>query len=142
MNRTAELLARLPLFAALDERSMEAVATLAQEVSASAGTVVMREGEPADAFFLIVRGTVHIERLGGVTRSMTNGGFFGEIALFEASPRTATATCATDCEFLKLGGFEFGRVMTTFPDIRTKVEAAVARRPHTADAGNAEASSD
>ena len=130
MDRKVELLARLPLFSTLDQRSMEAVATLAREVKAPAGTVLMREGERAESFYLIVSGTVHVQRAGGMVRSLSDGGFVGEIALVEHGERTATATCATDCDLLVLGGFEFDRVMATFPAIRTRIAAAVARRPH------------
>ncbi len=131
MDRKTEIVAALPLFAKLDARSLDAVATLAREVAAPTGTVLMREGEPADSFFAIVSGTVHVQRAaGGLARSMTSGGFLGEIALVENGLRTATATCATDCELLELGGHEFGRVLATFPDVRARVEAAVARRPH------------
>jgi hypothetical protein len=72
------------------------------------------------------------ERLGQFVRSMSDGGFLGEVALVEGSERTATATCATACELLRFGSFEFGRIMATFPDVRARVEAAVARRPHAA----------
>jgi CRP-like cAMP-binding protein len=130
MDRKVELLARLPLFSALDQRSMEAVATLARDLAVPAGTVLMREGEPAESFYLIVTGTVHVQRTGQPVRSLSDGGFLGEIALVEQGERTATVTCATDCQFLALGSFEFGRVMATFPEIRARVEAAVARRPH------------
>ena len=61
---------------------------------------------------------------------MSDGGFIGEVALIEGGERTATATCATPCELLEFGSFEFGRVMATFPDVRARVEAAAARRPH------------
>ncbi len=133
MNRKTEILAGLPLFSKLDGRSVDAVATLAREVAAPAGTVLMREGEPAESFYVIVSGTVHVQRIGGLVRSMSDGGFLGEIALIKTSERTATATCATDCQLLELGSFEFGRVMATFPDVRARVEAAVARRPHADD---------
>ena len=133
MDRKAELLAHLPLFAALDPRSIEAVATLARDVALPAGTVLMREGEPAESFYLIVDGTVHVERTGQLVRSLSSGGFLGEIALVEGSQRTATATCATDCEFLVLGSFELGRVMATFPEVRARIEATTARRPHAAE---------
>lgn len=130
MERKTAILARVPLFAKLDPRSMEAVATLARVVSAPGGTVLLREGEAAESFFVIVTGTVHVQRAGGFVRSMSDGGFLGEIALIQGSDRTATATCATDCELLEFGTFEFGRVMATFPDVRTRVEYALARRPH------------
>ncbi|MEO8469923.1 MAG: cyclic nucleotide-binding domain-containing protein [Chloroflexota bacterium] len=134
MDDKVEVLARLPLFSALDQRSMEAVATLAREVEAPAGTVLMREGDPADTFYLIVEGTVHVERAGLPLRSMTSGGFLGEIALVEVGERTATATCATDCRLLALGGFEFDRVIATFPEVRARIDAAVKRRPHAGEA--------
>ncbi|MEO8207954.1 MAG: cyclic nucleotide-binding domain-containing protein [Chloroflexota bacterium] len=133
MDRKTEILAGTPTFSSLEPRSIEAVATLARELLAPAGTVLMREGEPAESFYVIVSGTVHIERGGGIVRSMSAGGFLGEVALVEDRGRTATATCATDCEFLEFGTFEFGRLMSTFPDVRARVEAAIARRPHAAE---------
>jgi CRP-like cAMP-binding protein len=60
---------------------------------------------------------------------MSDGGFLGEIALVAGSDRTATATCATDCELLEFGSHEFGRVMETFPEVRSRVASAMVRRP-------------
>ena len=130
MDHKTGIVAGLPIFARLEPRSLEAVATLARVVNAPAGTVLLQEGEPGDSFYVISSGTVHVERDGRFVRSMSSGGFLGEVALMEGTERTATATCATDCELLEFGGFEFGRVMATFPDVRARVEAAVARRPH------------
>ena len=130
MDRKTAILHSLPVFSDLDPRSMEAVGTLARVISAPADTVLLREGESAESFYVIVTGTVRVQRMGRFVRSMSDGGFLGEIALIEATDRTATATCATDCELLEFGSFEFGRVMATFPDVRSRVEAAVARRPH------------
>jgi CRP-like cAMP-binding protein len=103
---------------------------LVEATFAAADTVLLREGEPAESFYVIVHGTVQIERLGTFVRSIMDGGFIGEVALIEGTGRTATAICATACELLEFGSFEFGRVMSTFPDVRARVEAAAARRPH------------
>jgi CRP-like cAMP-binding protein len=130
MSRSAEVLSALPVFAGLDERSLQAIAVLARERAAPAGTVLIREGDPATSFYVIVQGTVHVERDGRMLRSLSDGGFVGEIGLVEGGSRTATVTCATDCEFLELGAFELGRVLETFPSVRVRVEAALARRPH------------
>jgi CRP-like cAMP-binding protein len=130
MDQKTAIVAAIPMFAKLDLRSIEAVATLARHVEVPAETVLMREGEPAGSFYVIVSGTVQIERLGRFVRSILSGGFVGEVALVEGGERTATAICATPCELLEFGAFEFGRVMATFPDVRARVEAAVARRPH------------
>ena len=128
MDEKVALLRAVPLFAELDERSLQAVATLAREHDAGAGDVLMREGEPGDTFVVIVDGTVRVEQEGRDVRSMMAGGFLGEVALLEHGPRTATATCVTDCRLLTLGHFEFDRLLATFPDVRTKVLAALARR--------------
>ena len=129
MDDKTAILARLPIFAKLDARSLEAIGSLARVVSMPAGTVLMSEGEAAEAFYVIVSGTVHVERNGEFVRSMSDGGFLGEIALVEERTHTATVTCATACEFVQLGRHEFGRVMDRFPDVRIRVDAAVARRP-------------
>jgi CRP-like cAMP-binding protein len=130
MDQKTAVIAEIPMFAKLEQRSLEAVATLAKVVTVPADTVLLREGEPAESFYVIVHGTVQIERLGTFVRSIMDGGFIGEVALIEGSGRTATATCVTACELLEFGSFEFGRVMATFPDVRARVEAAAARRPH------------
>ena len=128
--KTAQILSALPVFAGLDERSLQAIAVLARELSAPAGTILIREGDPATAFYVIVKGTVHVERDGRVIRSLSEGSFVGEIGLVEGSLRTATVTCAADCEFLEFGAFELGRVLETFPTVRARIEGALARRPH------------
>jgi CRP-like cAMP-binding protein len=130
MDDKTAILARLPIFASLEARSLEAIATLARIVSMPAGAVLMREDEATDSFYVIVTGTVHVQRNGDFVRSMSDGGFLGEIALVKETTHTATVTCATACEFAQLGRHEFGRVMARFPDVGARVDAAVARRPH------------
>jgi len=123
-----ETLRRVPLFAGLDERGLQAVSILAREAAFKAGDVLMVEGEEGDAFFVIVDGTVRIERGDRTIRSMTAGGFLGEIALFERKPRTATATCVTEVTLLALYQHEFDRLLETVPAVHQRVRAAIARR--------------
>jgi CRP-like cAMP-binding protein len=125
-----EVLRGVPLFADLDERSLQAVALLAREVGFKAGDTVMLEGETGDQFYVIVDGTVRIERGGRAVRSMTPGGFLGEIALLEQRPRTATATATTDVRALAIRSHEFERLMTTLPEVLRRIRAAVDRRAH------------
>ena len=118
----------VPLFAGLDERSLQAVAVLAQPVDAKAGDVLILEGEQGDSFYVIVDGTVRVEHGDRTVRSMTAGGFLGEIALVERGPRTATATCVTDCRLLELRRHEFERLLETMPDVARRIQAAIERR--------------
>jgi CRP-like cAMP-binding protein len=123
-----EALRGVPLFADLDERSLQAVAILAHEVAFNAGEVFMLEGEPGDEFYVIVDGTVRIERGDRTIRSMTAGGYLGEIALLDQRIRTATATCVTDTRLLEIRSHEFERLLDTMPAVHRRIRAAVDRR--------------
>jgi len=122
------ILRGVPLFADLDERSLQAVAILAHEVAHVAGDVLMVEGETGDAFSVIVDGTVRIEQGDRTVRSLTAGGFLGEIALVEQRPRTATATCVTDVRLLEVRAHEFERLLETLPAVHARICSAILRR--------------
>lgn len=131
-----EALRGVPLFADLDDRGLQAVGVLARETAVLAGEPIMLEGEPGDAFYVILEGTVRVEKGGRTVRSMTTGGFLGEIALLDGRPRTASAFAVTECRLLRLGQHEFERLVDTFPEVSAKVRAAIHRRlrgpePHT-----------
>ena len=128
MDEKLELLRGVPLFSDLDQRSLEAIGVLAHELQLPAGHVLMREGESGTTFYVIADGTLRVERAGAAVRSMTAGGFLGEIALLEHGPRTATATCVTDCRLLAIEQHEFDRLMQAFPHLQRRIEAAMARR--------------
>jgi CRP-like cAMP-binding protein len=128
MTDKLELLRGVPLFADLDDRSLQAVAVLAREQTHPAGEVLMLEGEPGDEFYVIVDGTVRIERGGRTIRSMAPGGFLGEISLVERRPRTATATAVSDVTVLVLRQHEFDRLLETMPAVHRRVRSAIERR--------------
>ena len=88
----------------------------------------MLAGEPGDAFYILVDGTVRIERDGRTVRSIGTGGFLGEIALVERRPRSATATAVTDVTALVLHQHEFDRLLETMPAVHRRVLAAIERR--------------
>ena len=86
-----ELLRRVEFLAPLPEQSLEHLARALIEVVQPTGAVVIREGEPGDRFYVIGEGEVEI---GGKTFGPGEG--FGEIALLQDVPRTATVTAVTD----------------------------------------------
>jgi CRP-like cAMP-binding protein len=135
MDEKLELLRSVPLFGDLDQRSLEAIGVLAHELQLPAGHVLMREGQPGTTFYVIADGTLRVERAGAAVRSLTAGAFLGEIALLEHGPRTATATCVTDCRLLAIEHHEFDRLMQAFPHLHRRVEAAIARRRPGAGSG-------
>src|SRR4051794_15217571 len=123
-----ELLRRAPLLAGLGRKEIEEVGRLAEEIDVPAGKVLMREGETGREFYVVVDGTVSIDRGATTIRTMEPGDFFGEIALLAEGPRTATAVTNTPAKLLVLGHREFHSLMDQFPAIRTCVLEALAKR--------------
>ena len=127
-DQKLELLRRTPLLADLGRKDIEEVGRLADEVDVPAGRVLMREGETGSEFFVLVSGTVAIDRGGTRLRVVEPGGYFGEIALLAEGPRTATATAETPASLLVLGHREFHSLMDQFPSVRTSVLESIAKR--------------
>jgi CRP-like cAMP-binding protein len=123
-----ELLKRVPLLAGLGRKEVEEVSRLAEEIDVPAGRVLMREGQTGQEFFVIVSGSVLIERGGHAIRSLGPGDFLGEIALVDDGPRTATATTETGSKLLVLAHREFHSLMNQFPSVRIAVMQALAMR--------------
>ena len=128
IDEKLELLKRTPLLSALGRKEIEAVGMLVDEIDVPAGQVLMREGDTGREFFVLVDGTVGIDRGGTRIRTLKSGDFFGEIALLDEGPRTATATADGASRLLVLGHREFHSLMDQFPAIRTCVLEALAVR--------------
>ena len=134
-DQKLELLKRVPLLKGLGRRDIEEVGRLAEEIDVPAGHVLMREGGSGNEFFVIIDGTVRIDREGATVRSMGPGDFLGEIALVDDGPRTATATTESAAKLLVLGHREFHSLMSQYPTIQTCVLQALAHRVRNLDSG-------
>jgi CRP/FNR family transcriptional regulator, cyclic AMP receptor protein len=128
MDKKTELLRRVPLFSRMNGRSLEQVGRLSDEVDLPAGRELMREGDPGREFYLILEGTVRVERAGRTINSLGPGDFLGEIALLDGGPRSATATTESAARLLVLGRREFHSLVDDFPEVRTSVLEALAHR--------------
>jgi CRP/FNR family cyclic AMP-dependent transcriptional regulator len=128
MDDKLELLQRVPLFAGLDREGLEELGRIAEEIEAQAGMDLTHEGRHEGYFFVIVSGSVRIDRGGQTINAMGPGDFLGEIALLDGGPRTATATTDAPSRLLKITHKEFHQLLDTSPGVRTAVlEAAGAR---------------
>jgi len=123
-------LARLPLFAGVPVPTLEAVAARLVPIAARAGEVVIRQGDPADRFYLIQAGTFEVTRrepgepddqAPARLRTMTTGEVFGEIGLLRATARTATVTAATDGSLLALDGASFLELVNAGPGLAPRL---------------------
>lgn len=93
---TAAVLARVPLFADLDQAELERVASVFKERRFAQGETVIQQGSGAAAFFVIDSGEAKVLVDGVEKRVMHAGEYFGEMALIDAGTRTATVKAATD----------------------------------------------
>jgi len=91
------------MFAPLPASAIEGLALASERRTVAPGEVVVREGEPAQEFFVIVEGEVEVTQAGQVLRTERTGDYFGEIGLLRDVPRTATVTAVTDVVLLVLG---------------------------------------
>ena len=129
-----ELLARVPLFAGMGDQELEAVSSAVEELDVPAGTALTHEGRHEGYFFVIVSGTVRIERSGRTVNTIGSGDFLGEIALLDGGPRTATAITETPCRLLSLEHPSFHKLLDSSPTVRTAVLEAVGGRLREMDA--------
>jgi drug/metabolite transporter (DMT)-like permease len=93
-----------------------------------AGGMVMQQGGPAGDFFLIERGRATVTRDGREVAELGPGGFFGEIALLEGGPRTASVEAATDLRIRVMSRPDFARAMRSLPTLARVVRDAASER--------------
>jgi CRP-like cAMP-binding protein len=127
MAEKLELLERVPLFAGMSHDQLEELSGIVREVDVKPGHVLTHEGRHEGYFFVVVDGTVGIERGGQTINTLGPGDFLGEIALIDGGPRTATATAVTDSRLLSLEHQAFDDLLDASPEIRTAVLEAVGR---------------
>jgi CRP/FNR family transcriptional regulator, cyclic AMP receptor protein len=136
MSQKTDLLRHVPLFAACGGKQLDAIGQLADEIDVPAGTTLMKEGERGGEFFVIVDGTVRVEKGGTTLRTMHAGEFLGEIALVDGGPRTATAITETPSRLLVVAHREFHTLMQDHPAISMAVLEALAQRVRNVDGGS------
>jgi len=119
------LLAQVPLFAGLEPEGLAEIGRLAREKSVQAGTVLTHEGRHEGYFFVIIDGTVRIERGGRTINTMGAGDYLGEIALLDGGPRTATAIAETPCRLLAIEPAAFNQMLDDLPSVNKAVLQSV-----------------
>ncbi|MBI2238103.1 MAG: cyclic nucleotide-binding domain-containing protein [Actinobacteria bacterium] len=132
IKEVAAQLAKVPLFSGCSHRELDVIARAAKEVSHKEGTAIAREGERGIGFFLILEGTAKVT-IGGRTRAKLGpGDFFGEVALLDGGPRTATVTATSPIKLLGLTEWVFRGLLHEHPSIALKTLESVAGRLRTA----------
>ncbi len=114
-------ISELGIFHGAPQRALEEMARGAAEVDVPDGIAVVVQGEPADAFYVVMAGELSVRSTGEVggppvfLRTLRAGDSFGEIGLIEAIPRTASVTTTADAKLLRIGADEFLSALTASP---------------------------
>ncbi|HEX9681759.1 MAG TPA: cyclic nucleotide-binding domain-containing protein [Acidimicrobiales bacterium] len=133
-RKREDVLATVPLFSACAKKDLSTIARVADEVTAPAGKELVREGDTGHEFFLILDGKATVRRDGEDVATLGSGGFFGEMALLDRLPRSASVIADTDMRLLVIGRREFGGVIDEVPGLGHKLLQAMAHRLREADA--------
>jgi CRP-like cAMP-binding protein len=123
-----ELLKKVPLFSRCSKSSLEEIAAIADEIDLPDGRELTREGERGREFFVLVQGEVDVTKEGNHVRTLSDGDFFGEIALISDEPRTATVTAKGPIRVLVITDRAFKTLVERSPGIDAEVREAVAER--------------
>lgn len=137
MEPNLMLLAQVPLFAGVGPEGLEEIGRIAREKDVPAGTVLTHEGRHEGYFFVVISGTVRIERGGRTINTLGPGDFLGAIALLDGGPRTATATAETPCRLLSLMPEQFHQLLQDLPTVQAAVLQSVTQHLRNIDAENA-----
>lgn len=96
------------------------------------GEIIFNEGEPAREMFIIKKGKVKIfKKIGDIEKTLailSDGEFFGEMALIENKPRSASALALTDCELISITGDMLDTMMKRNPEIGIKMVKKLSER--------------
>lgn len=88
----------------------------AEYQTVTAGQVIFQENQPGDVMYVLIEGEVYITMHGKRINHLRSGDIFGEMALIEQGPRSATATAVTDCLILPVNRQQFTDLLREYPD--------------------------
>ena len=125
---TWTMVAKVSLFSGLDARRVAEIVELLHPRLAAPEEDIIRVGERGDAMYFIVAGEVAVERPDAKPVTLRTGQFFGEIALIDDRPRTATVRAVTTCQFLVLKVRDFQELVDTDADVRAAVQRVATER--------------
>jgi len=118
------IISEIELFRGIDYEVMNKIASICSEESYSKGIVLFNNDDKAEALYIIMEGTVHLEVKNGgtITYSMNEpGDVFGWSSMFESGRYTAAGICATDLKTVKIEKIKINKIFSKHPDAGIKV---------------------
>jgi CRP/FNR family transcriptional regulator len=128
MADPVESLSQVPLLAGIRRRELKRLVDRMSERTFAEGEVAVEEGRGGAGFWLIQEGSATVSIGGEIIRTLGPGDYFGEIALLDDGPRTATVTAGTDLRCLGMATWEFRPFVLEHPEVALTMLQALARR--------------
>lgn len=129
---TIERLLLIPLFKDVPLTILNKVLPLFKSLTYTNDQIIIREGDPGDIFYIIVRGKIGIYKTVADQQDqvalLEDGDYFGEIALLKSVPRTALVKSLSPCLLLGLFHSDFISLLADAPQVREKLEKAILNR--------------
>ena len=124
----AFLLQKVDLLEGARSAHLGLLASIAEEVEAEAGEVLVRTGEPNDALYVIVRGSVELSGVGNQTLTAGDGTAFGTWSLIDSAPSVVGARALEPTRVLRITRADFQELLSDHPELATGMLQALARR--------------
>ncbi len=109
-------LQQTPFFAGLQAEELEAIADVGNTVTFEPGDVIVAEGEMGDSMYVVLSGTAEVD-IGGRFHTLTQGDFFGEMALISSRKRIATVKATERVEALRIPADAFQSFLLEHPSV-------------------------
>jgi CRP-like cAMP-binding protein len=133
---TARALARVPLFAGCSEEEVREIASLAHMLRFEDGGVIVPEGEEGLGFYLLMSGEARVLQGGEEVNRLSAGEFFGEIALLDGTPRTASVIADGRVVCLGILRGDFKPLLMRQPRLALRILEEAGRRVDAGQSGS------
>jgi len=138
-ERMQQLLGSVELFSELDREDLQAIAEVAQQRTVAKDTTILHAGDPAEAVFVVANGRVKIVTTSSdgkefILTVLGAGQVFGEMALLESAPRSASVITVTTVGLLVINHQDFQHLLDSEPRIARRLLAILSRRLRRANA--------
>ena len=132
-SQLTDLLKTIPLFSSCSRSELDRIASIVKEVEFPAGRTICKEGQSGVGLHVIVEGETKVQIGGRTRRRLGSGAFFGEIALLDGGPRSATVIAETPVRTLSIPSWSFKTTLRSQPGLALKMLEETCRRLRTAD---------
>jgi CRP/FNR family cyclic AMP-dependent transcriptional regulator len=132
-SQLTDLLKTIPLFSSCSRAELNRIAAIVKEVEFPAGRTICKEGQSGVGLHVIVEGETKVQIGGRTRRRLGAGAFFGEIALLDGGPRSATVIAETPVRTLSIPAWSFKTTLKSQPGLALKMLEETCRRLRTAD---------